>query len=266
MKKILALIMVLVLGVSVVGCGKDQNISKLEKIKKKNKLVLGTSADYPPYEFHKEIDGKDEIVGFDIEIAKQIAKDLGVELEIKDMKFDGLLPALQAGNIDIVISGMSATEERAKSVDFTVPYYDEEQTIVIRKEDENKLKTKKDFKGLIVGAQKSSIQEEIANESLEANEVRALFKLPDLMLQLKNKKIDGIVLTKYVAKEYVKSNKDLKVMDITLKFDDSAVSGAVKKGEEELLKEVNKSLEKMIEEEKLQEFVVEAVKLAGEDK
>ncbi len=75
---------------------------------------MATSADYPPYEFHKVVNGKDEIVGFDIEIAKEIAKQLGVELEIKDIKFDGLLAALQGGTVDMVISGMTPTEERKK--------------------------------------------------------------------------------------------------------------------------------------------------------
>ena len=93
----------------MVGCGSNakkestsSNTSALEAIKSKGKLVIGTSADYPPYEFHKEVDGKDQIVGFDIEIAKQFAKDLGVELEIKDMAFDGLLVALQADKVDMV--------------------------------------------------------------------------------------------------------------------------------------------------------------------
>jgi ABC-type amino acid transport substrate-binding protein len=82
----------------------DDESPKIKEIKQAGKIVLGTSADYPPYEFHKEIDGKDTIVGFDIEIAKAIAKDLGVELEIKDMDFDGLLLALNAGKVDFVIA------------------------------------------------------------------------------------------------------------------------------------------------------------------
>lgn len=116
MKKIFSLVLAMFMMLSLVGCNKNQNttVDELGKIKKAGKIVLGTSADYPPYEFHKVIDGKDEIVGFDIEIAKQIAKDLGVELEIKDMKFDGLLAALQAGKIDFIVSGMTPTEERKR--------------------------------------------------------------------------------------------------------------------------------------------------------
>ena len=90
-KKLIAFVAVSTIAISMVGCGSNakkestsSNTSALDTIKSKGKLVIGTRADYPPYEFHKEIDGKDQIVGFDIEIAKQLAKDLGVELEIKE--------------------------------------------------------------------------------------------------------------------------------------------------------------------------------------
>ena len=108
----------------VAGGAKDSKSgSALDKIKASGKIILGTSADYPPYEFHALVDGKDTIVGFDIELAKEIAKDLGVELEIKDMSFDGLLAALVSGNVDMVISGMTPTEERRQNVDFSDIYY-----------------------------------------------------------------------------------------------------------------------------------------------
>ena len=92
----------------------------LEGIKNKGKIVLGTSADYPPFESHAMIDGKDEIVGFDIEIAKYIAEELGVELEIKDMDFDKLLGGLSTGMLDIVIAGMNPDPEREKEANFTI--------------------------------------------------------------------------------------------------------------------------------------------------
>ena len=97
LKRTLAILATLMVIFPVVAGGKKdapaQDVSSLEKIKAAGKIILGTSADYPPYEFHALIDGKDTIVGFDIELAKEIAKDLGVELEIKDMSFDGLLAA-----------------------------------------------------------------------------------------------------------------------------------------------------------------------------
>ena len=134
-KKIISIIITILIAFSLSGCSQGKasaEVSKMDKIKEKGKIVIGTSADYPPYEFHKSIDGKDTIVGFDIEIAKEIAKDLGVELEIKDMKFDGLLAALQTGNIDFVAAGMNPTEDRKKNVDFSKIYYTAVQCVVIR--------------------------------------------------------------------------------------------------------------------------------------
>ena len=119
-KQITVLLLIVVALAACAPSGDTTNTITGEKIKQiqaAGKIVLGTSADYPPYEFHETINGVDTIVGFDIEIAKVIAKELGVELEIKDMSFDGLLAALQSGTVDMVIAGMSATPERQKSVD-----------------------------------------------------------------------------------------------------------------------------------------------------
>ncbi|WP_129595674.1 transporter substrate-binding domain-containing protein, partial [Anaerophilus nitritogenes] len=98
-QKVIAIFMMICIIFVFAGCSQEASKSdggKLGEIQKKGKIVLGTSADYPPYEFRKEINGENVIVGFDIEIAKVIADELGVELEIKDMKFDGLLAALVA--------------------------------------------------------------------------------------------------------------------------------------------------------------------------
>ena len=114
LKKLGLVVAIGAMAISIIGCsgnknaegskGSKESASVLESIKQKGKLVVGTSADYPPYEFHKEIDGKDQIVGFDISMAKSLAEDLGVELQINDMDFDGLLIALQAGKVDMVFA------------------------------------------------------------------------------------------------------------------------------------------------------------------
>ena len=111
-KKLVMLVSVLLVGLMVVGCSAkaEEPMSALEAVKAKGKIVMGTSADYPPYEFHKEIDGVDTYVGFDIAIAQKIADDLGVELEVIDMKFDGLLAALTASKIDFIAAGMNPSE------------------------------------------------------------------------------------------------------------------------------------------------------------
>jgi polar amino acid transport system substrate-binding protein len=230
----------------------------MQKIKKNGKLVLGTSADYPPYEFHKSTNGKDEIVGFDIEIAKQIAKDLGVQLEIKDMKFDGLLAALDQGNIDLIISGMTPTEERKKNVDFTDVYYTAVQTLIERSADKDKLKTADDLKGKKVGVQKGAIQEEIAKKQLPAAQAVALPKISDLVLSLKNNRVDAVILESPVATSNLKANADLVFSDIKLTTEDVGSAVAVKKGSSDLVQEINKTLTKLKADKSIEKFVTDA--------
>ncbi|UUZ78978.1 ABC transporter substrate-binding protein [Paenibacillus sp. P26] len=240
------------------SAAQTQKETKLDQIKKAGKIIVGTSADYPPYEFHKEINKKDEIVGFDIEIAKAIAKDLGVQLEIKDMKFDGLLAALDSGNVDFVISGMTPTPERQKSVDFTKVYYTAVQKVVVRAEDKDKIKSVDDLKGKKVGAQKGATQEQIVKEQMPNSELKAIFKISDLMLELKNKKVDALVVEQPVANAYLAKNKDLVVSDIALKTEDSGSAIAVKKGNADLAGAMNKTLDKLIADKTIDKLVTEA--------
>ncbi|MBE6345375.1 MAG: transporter substrate-binding domain-containing protein, partial [Spirochaetaceae bacterium] len=158
MKTIFAFFFAMMMVLPVMAGGK-KDVSVMEKIKADGKIILGTSADYPPYEFHSMVDGKDTIVGFDISIAQEIAKDLGVELEIKDMNFDGLLAALVSGNVDFVISGMTPTEERKQNVDFSDIYYEAVHGAVIRVADEAKYAANPEsLKDVLIGAQKGAIQ------------------------------------------------------------------------------------------------------------
>ncbi|GAA4878154.1 ABC transporter substrate-binding protein [Paenibacillus vulneris] len=245
---------------SSAGAGKPEEAkaTKLEQIKKAGKIVVGTSADYPPYEFHKEVNGKDTIVGFDIEIAKTLAKDLGVTLEIKDLKYEGLLPALEAGNIDFIISGMTPTPERQQSVDFTKIYYTAVQTVVIRAEDKDKYKSIKDLEGKRVGAQKGATQEQIVTKQMPGSEMKALGKISDLMLDLKSKKTEALVVEQPVATAYLSKNQDLIISDIKLSTEDSGSAIAVKKGSSDLVDAMNASLDKLMKDKTVDKFVMEA--------
>ena len=144
----------------------DQSSTKeatesLAAVKKRGKLVVGVSADYPPYEFTAKVGGKTEYVGMDIEIAKQVAKDMGVKLEIKNMDFDSLLVALETHKIDATISGINPTPERRKNVDFTDLYYSGKQVILINKRTASEYKNAASFDGKKVGAQTGSLLYEI---------------------------------------------------------------------------------------------------------
>lgn len=264
LKKVIAISLVVGSMLTFAACGSQNNANQssqaqaIEKIKKNGKLVLGTSADYPPYEFHKAIGGKDEIVGFDVEIAKQIAKDLGVQLEIKDMKFDGLLAALDQGNVDLVVAGMTPTEERKKNVDFSDVYYTAVQTIIVRAGDKDKIKTVDDLKGKRIGVQKGAIQEEIAKKQVSGAEAVALGKISDLVLALKNNRVDAVIVEMPVATSNVNANKDLVISDIKLKTEESGSAVAFKKGSSDLVKEVNKTLSRLKADKSIDKFVTEA--------
>ena len=158
MKKAIALLLVLVTLLSLTACaGKEDTASSaLDQIKQKGELVVGTSADYPPYEFHTEVDGKDTIVGFDMEIAQAIADKLGVSLKIVDMSFDNLLMSLANDEFDLVIAGLSADEERRKTTDFSDPYLEAKNLILVRAEDADKYASLDDLKGAKGGAQTGS--------------------------------------------------------------------------------------------------------------
>lgn len=276
--KIVSIILTLVMMLSLAACSaqaggeaqpaeatkaaeEQKAAGKVEQIKAKGKIVLGTAADYPPYEFHKEINGKDEIVGFDIEIAKAIAKDLGVELEIKDMKFDGLLAALVAEDIDFIVAGMVPTDERKQSVDFSIPYYQGEQKMIVKAENADKVKTVEDLKGKVIGAQKSTIQEEIANTKIEASEVKALSKITDLVLELQNDKVYGVILVAPVAEAYAKQNQALAVPEISFGREDG-VAIAVNKNNTDLTDAINVTLDKLLKDGSVDKFIGEATMLS----
>ncbi|GAF41541.1 amino acid ABC transporter, permease protein [Agrilactobacillus composti DSM 18527 = JCM 14202] len=215
----------------------------LTKIKQKGTLVLGLSADYPPYEFHKTVNGQDTIIGFDVDIAKKIAKDMGVHLVIKEMGFDALLGALKTGKIDMIISGMSETPERAKEVTFSEPYLTVQQAVMTRKNDVKKFANTSSFNGVKVGAQKQTTQEQLAHDELNGAKVVSLQKMTDLVLNLQQKKIDAIVIEKPVADAYVEQDSALGIVK-SVKFANATKQTAVAlpKDAPALTAQVNKSI------------------------
>lgn len=288
MKKILSIIMMLMLITAVfAGCSSsktDENTevalettvetteeeakteetnlaNKLTAVKEKGVLVLGTSADYPPYEFHIEVDGNDTIVGFDIDIAKQIASDMGVELEIIDMKFEGLLPALTAGKIDLIVAGMNPTEERKKSVDFSVVYYDPTQTMLVKTEALADLSTIESFAGKGIGVQKATIQEELAGTLFVDSEIKALGKIPNLIMELKTGKVDGLILASPVANSYAKGNDDISTNGIDL-GSEGGVSIAVQKDSGAFIEAINETLAKLLDSGDIDQIITDATLLS----
>ncbi|MCY9592836.1 amino acid ABC transporter [Paenibacillus chitinolyticus] len=264
MKKWGLTLIALVLTMSLIAaCGKKTETPKdaaggAQTTAPAKKLILGTSADYPPYEFHKSTNGKDEIIGFDIMIAKEIAKDMGAELEIKDMKFDGLLPALQSGNVDMILSGMTPTEERKKNVDFSKTYYTAKQMIVVRAEDKDKYKTMDSLAGKRIVVQKASIQETVAKEQIKDAKIKTLSKITDIVLELKNKNADAAIIELPVATSHVNRDKSIVIAEATPKVEEAGSAVAFKKGSQDKIDLVNKTIDRLLAEKKIDQFVTDA--------
>ena len=173
------------------GDGQQQTeLSSVDKIKQNGKLKLGTSADYPPFEYHMMVDGQDTIVGFDIELAQLIADELGVELDITDMGFDALLISLQQGKFDLVAAGVTYKPERYGL--FSDPYYVEGQAVLVRTEDLETYTTADSLSGCTVGAQKGTVQAELAANMAENVNCLELVKFPDLVTELKQGHCGGL--------------------------------------------------------------------------
>ena len=254
-KKLLCLATAVVLGISAAACGSGATMNKIEK---SGKLVIGTSAEYAPYEYHTRLDGRDTIVGIDISIAQEISKDLGVQPEIVDMGFERLIDALNTGKVDIVIAGMIPDEDREKAVDFSKVYYEARQGVLVRSEDKERIKSVADLSGKKIGAQSGTVQEKIAKEQFKNSDLTAAGKISDLVLELKDRKIDALVVELPVADGYVKNNDDLIISDIKVKEEIGGSAIAVKKGNSELVRLVDKSLDRLRAEGSIDEFVREA--------
>ena len=241
----------------------DQTDTSLEDIKKSGKLVVGLSADYPPYEFTAKVDGKTEYVGIDIEIAKKLAKDLGVKLEIKNMSFDSLLVALETNKVDAIISAMNPTPERKASVDFSDIYYSGKQYIVINKKDASKYKNLADFKGQTVGAQNGSLQYNLVKDQMPGTTVKGLSKLNNLVLALQSGKINGIAMEEPTAKAYVANNNQLLAFDpgFSVSSDQTGSAIAFRKNSPALVAAANKTLAQIKKQNLLDtKYVPEAAK------
>ena len=236
----------------------------IDKIKEAGVLKLGTSADYPPYEFHTMVDGQDKIVGFEIAMAQKMADDLGVELEITDMGFDALLISLQKGDFDLVMAGMSDTEERRQSASFSDNIFSNQQIVIIRKADEDKYVDIESLKGVSVGAQTGTTQVQYATEALGTDkDIIQLTKLPNLIMELKAGKIEAVFTNSLIAQAYTTTNDDLVVKDIGLGIPPTGFAIAVQKGNDDLLAFCNEELAAMKAAGLVDQYIAEAEVLAG---
>lgn len=223
LKVIISLAVIVITIMSIMSC-KD----------KSEKLYVGTNAEFEPFEYRES----GNIVGFDIELVNEIAKLINREIEIEDMAFDGLLPALQTKKIDLIIAGMTATEERKKNVNFSEPYYKSQQAMVVHN-DENNIKTFDDLEGkevgVILGYTGDLIVSEIPNVRIQRYNATS-----EAIMGLKSKKVQAVVLDYEPAKNYSAQNPELKLVETASESEEYAI--AVRKEETQLLEDINKAL------------------------
>ena len=262
-KKVVALAITATIGITLMACGNKKDVDMVDTIKSKGKLVVGLSADYAPYEFHAMIDGKDTISGFDVELAKQIAKDLGVELEFKEMEFNSLIAALQAKQIDMIISGMNPDEKRKQQIDFSDIYYEAQHGVLVNASDIDKYKKVDDLTGKIIGAQLGSTQQKIAEEGVKAQSLQLLPDVNNLILELKTGKINALITEEPVAKMAIKNNPEIALSEIKFPAEGGGNAVGMIKGSPKLVESVNSTIKRLKESGDFEKFIIEANDLAA---
>ena len=217
------------------------------------KLIMATNAEFPPYEYH---DG-DAVVGIDAEIAKAIADELGMELEIEDIAFDSIIPEIVSGKADMGLAGMTVTEDRMQSVDFSDTYAKASQKIIVTEDSE--IVSPDDLKGVIVGVQLGTTGD-IYVSDLEADgtTVERYNKGFEAVQALSQGKIDAVVIDGEPAKTFVAETEGLKIVDES--FTDEEYAIAVKKGNTELLEKINGALKTLKDNGTLDEIVAKYIK------
>lgn len=239
----------------------------LSKIQEKGKLVVGINAEFAPFEFHTMIDGKDTVVGFDVDLAKDIAKDMGVELELKELAFDALLTTLQQGQVDVIISGLSATEERRKTVDFSEPYFNEKDVLLTTKENLNKFNSFDDLKDRKIGLQLSSLQETLMKNLIPDGKYTTIESMNTLFISLDSNQIEGIVTSETVSRIAAASNPNFVIADKVVidssSLNSPGVAVAMRKESAALQAQINETVKRLNDSGQMQQYVDAACQLAG---
>ena len=251
-KKIITLSLIMIMALAAMtGCGGEQ-----AKEDEMTTLVLGTSADYAPFEFmYPDENGDMQYGGIDIYVSQYIADYMGLELQVENMSFNNLLTSLGKGQFDMVLADIEATDERKEAADFSDPYLTElAPQFLVKAENADQFKSYSDFEGKTIGAQTATTKYNIISEIPDVSPV-ALQNVLDLIKEVSYGKVDAILVDGSVAQQYQASNDDL----VALSFDELGTSAdvcvAVAKGDPKgLLPKINEAIAKMNEENKIEEF------------
>lgn len=238
MKNILKLSLLFICLIVMVGCGKKDD----------NKLVMVTEAGFAPYEYYEN----GEIVGVDVDIAKEIAKELGQELVIKDIAFDSIINEVRTGKADIGAAGISYSDERAKKVDFSINYSVSKQVVIVK--NDSFINSINDINDKKIAVQLGSVADTYVTENYKNAEIVRQKKYLAAIEDLKVGKVDLVVMDELPAKEIIEKNSGIKILDGELTSDSYGM--IVKKGNTELLETVNKVLNRLSSDGSIDNFII----------
>lgn len=223
----------------------------------KKTLVIATNATFPPYEYY---DGE-SIVGIDAEIAQAIADKLGMELKIEDMEFNSIINAVQNGSVDFGMAGMTVTEDRLKSVDFSDSYATGVQVVIVKEDSD--IASVDDLTGKKIGVQLSTTGDIYASDTPDnggfgEENVEKYSKGADAVIALTQGKVDAVIIDNEPAKEFVKANEGLKILETEFVSEDYAIAFA--KNNTELKDKVNTALNELIKDGTVQKIIDKYIK------
>ncbi|MBM7692165.1 polar amino acid transport system substrate-binding protein [Peribacillus deserti] len=247
MKKFSLLSLFLILILVLAACGNGNNADEKDKVYK-----VGVDTTYPPFEFKEG----DEYKGIDIDLINTIAKDQGFKIELSPMDFGGIIPAMQAGELDLAIAGMSITDDRKKVVDFSKPYFEAGLSLVVKKNN-TEIKTIKDLKGKTVAVKKGTTGATFAqkNAKIEGFKVVQFNDSPSMFQEVSNGNAD-VLIEDYPVIAYAIAQKDLGLTIVGDRLNGDQYGIAVLKGEnKELLDKINKGLQELKKNGKYEEIV-----------
>ena len=232
--KVMSLILAGAMSVAVLAsCGEKEAVTNVEV----EKISMATNAAFPPYEYKEG----ENFVGIDVEIATAIAEKLGKELEILDMEFDSIITAVQEGEADFGMAGMTVTEERLEEVDFTSSYATGVQSVIVPETSE--IASIDDLAGKKIGVQLGTTGDIYASDEFGAENVTQYGKGADAVIALKGGDVDAVIIDNEPAKAFVAENEGLKVLDTEYAIEDYAI--AISKDNTELLDSINAALEEL---------------------
>ena len=250
MKKLFALMLAIVMIMTCTAAMAD----RLADIQANGKLVVATSPDWPPYEYK---DDNDNVIGTDILMAKWMAEQLGVELELQEMAFDACLAAVAMGDVDMVVAGLTYDEERTNAMDLTGIYWNEgDQGLLVRKGEGAGYNTAEAFNGKTVAAQNGTNQQIMVEEQLTGATLELVTKIPDGVNMVKNGRVDALAIPKTVYDSVLAENDDLEIAEFAFEFEGGNYIASVK-GEDALTAKIQELIDQINAEGLYQKWVDE---------